>query len=85
MEKILITLVDAIIVGGPLAIISLLLLFIVFLVWDRTNLIKSKDMASTEYKKDLQVVLDKYYQGHINLIDAFNELKVILAKLEGKL
>jgi uncharacterized membrane protein YccC len=85
MEKAFTLLLEALLAGGPTAIISLLVIFIIFLVWDRLKLVKSSKDLSTEYKDDLEIVLEKYHQGQINLIEAFNEIKIILAKLEGKL
>jgi hypothetical protein len=85
MEKILQMLLEALLAGGPIAIMSLLLGIIAFLIWDRLKLISSIKEHSSTYKKDLENLLEKYHQGQINLIQAFNEIKIILAKLEGKL
>lgn len=85
MDKIFITLFEALINGGHSAIISLLVIFIAYLLWDRINLIKNMKEQSKDYKGQLEVILDKYHQGQIGLIEAFNEIKLILAKLEGRL
>ena len=85
MDKLMQDLLVAVLAGGPSAVISLLLLFIGYLIWDRVKLVKSMKESSTDYKKSLEVVLEKYHQGQIGLIEAFNEIKLILAKLEGRL
>lgn len=85
MEKAILIILENILAGGPIAIISILLGFIAFLIYDRLKLIKSESEKSIQYKKDLEAILEKYHQGQINLIEAFNEIKLILAKLEGKL
>lgn len=85
MEKALLTLLDQVIAGGPGAIIALLLAFSGFLVWDRLKLIKAMKNNSTEYKESLKQVVENYHRGQISMIEAFSEIRIILAKIEGRL
>jgi len=85
MERLIQDLLLAILAGGPSAIIALLLGFIGYLIWDRLKLIQSMKDNGAQYRTSLENVLEKYHQGQIGLIEAFNEIKLILAKLEGKL
>jgi hypothetical protein len=84
MEEILSIVFDSLAHGGPNAIIMVQFLFMLYLAWDRHTLIKTLKSESSSYHTDLLAVIDKYQQGQINMIQAFNELKLILVKLEAK-
>ena len=84
MEKLFILFADGIASGGPAAIILILLGVIGILVWDRVGLIKSMRENSTLYRSDINRVIDKYQEGQINVIQALNDIKLILVKVEAK-
>ncbi len=84
MDKIAFLFLDGIAHGGPSAIILLLVAVISFLVWDRLSLIKSLKENTALYREDINKVVDKYQEGHINVIQAMNEIKLILVKIEAK-
>jgi uncharacterized protein YbgA (DUF1722 family) len=39
---------------------------------------------STLYRADINKVIDKYQEGQINVIQALNDIKLILVKVEAK-
>jgi hypothetical protein len=84
MEKIFYLFADGIASGGPGAIILLLIGVIAVLIWDRLGLIKSMNENSTLYRADINKVIDKYQEGQINVIQALNDIKLILVKVEAK-
>ncbi len=95
-EHIIIQFIKAILTGGPIAIIAILMVLIGYLVWEKRAIQKSnkealEKMAQTfsekinEERKDLIDIIDRYQEGHINLLQAINEIKVLIATISGKL
>lgn len=73
-------LLAAILSGGP-AIMSILLLIIAALLWDRSRLIKVIE------KKDEKIdrIVDDYYKGNITLTEALNSLRTVLYEIKTKI
>lgn len=95
-ESIIVQLIKAILTGGPVAIIALLIAMIAYLVWEKRATQKSnkealEKMAEAfaekvkEEREDLIDIIDRYQEGHINLLQAINEIKVLIATISGKL
>lgn len=97
-ESIVVQLIKAILSGGPVAIIALLVAMIAYLVWEKRATQKSnkealEKMAQAfaekvkvkEERGDLIDIIDRYQEGHINLLQAINEIKVLIATISGKL
>ena len=84
MEKIFFLFGESIAHGGPEAIILTLFGVILLLIWDRVGLIKSMKENSSLYRTDISRVIDKYQEGQINVIQALNDIKLILVKVEAK-
>lgn len=72
---------DVVISGGPQSVISILMVIIAGLVWDRTRLQNNLN------KKDdkIEEVIDNYYKGNTSLTDALNSLKVLLSEIKSKM
>jgi len=97
MEETLITaVIKAILSGGPVAIMAILIAIIVYLIWEKRTLQKSnkealEKLAETfaekvkEERQDLISIINRYQEGHINLLQAINEIKVLIATISGKL
>jgi uncharacterized protein YbgA (DUF1722 family) len=97
MEETIITqLIKAVLAGGPVAIIALLVGFIAYLLWEKKAMQKSNQeslqkLATTfaekvkEERQDLINIIDRYQEGHINLLQAINEIKVLIATISGRL
>jgi hypothetical protein len=84
MEKIFFVVVDGIAHGGPTAIIMILLGVVALLIWDRMSLVKNIKENSTIYREDINKVVEKYQEGQLNVIQALNEIRYILIKIEAK-
>lgn len=84
MEKIVTVIFESIAHGGPEAIFVILLGLIAFLIWDRINMVKTLRENSSLYREDINRVVAKYQEGQINVIQALNEIKLILVKIEAK-
>lgn len=84
MDKVFILFAESISAGGPAAVILVLIAVISLLVWDRLSLVKSMKENSTMYRADINRVVDKYQEGQINVIQALNDIKLILVKVEAK-
>lgn len=92
MEGILKSLIPILVDGGSAAVIAVLILVIGFLVWDRVQLLKrlSESLKQTLDAKEAekQVILEiieKYHQGNLTMVQAINEIKVVLAAIQGRL
>lgn len=93
MENIAKVLISLITGDGPTsAVIAVLLLVIGFLVWERIQMSKQLNatIKQTLEAKDSekQIILDiveKYHQGNLTMVQAINELKVVLAAIQGRL
>lgn len=81
MDELLKLLVENIATGGSVAIITLLLLFVGLLIWDRRRLIKDLDKKEEKIDK----IIDDYYKGNMTLTDALNGLKLVLVEIKAKL
>lgn len=92
MEGLIKSLIPLIADGGSSAVIALLLLIVGFLVWDRIQLLKrlSESLKQTLDAKEAekQVILEiieKYHRGNLTMVQAINEIKVVLAAIQGRL
>ena len=95
-ESLLTQLIKALLSGGPVAIIALLIAVIGYMIWEKRAVQKSnrealEKMTSVftervkEERQDLISIIDRYQEGHINLLQAINEIKVLIATISGKL
>ena len=84
MDKVFTIITTALFSGGPNAIILILMLIVAFLVWDRLGLIKTMKDNTEYHRADIARIIEKYQEGQINVIQALNEIKLILVKLEAK-
>jgi hypothetical protein len=78
--------------GGVEAIVTLLLAIIAYLLYERKDLTASIKSSHKEVleakeaeKKVILEILDKYHQGNISIAQAMNEIKIVLATLQGRL
>jgi hypothetical protein len=84
-ESLIDKLVTAVISGGTGGIISLMLLIIAFLIWERVKISKELKERVTENRDTLLEIIDKYHDGQLSVIEAINDIKIVLAKIEGRL
>jgi len=92
MEGIVKVLIPFLTDGGTAAVIAILILVVGFLVYDRVQLLKrlSESLKQTLDAKEAekQVILEiveKYHQGNLTMVQAINEIKVVLAAIQGRL
>lgn len=76
--------------GGPAAIVALLFAAIAVLVWDRKVL--AKELSDTHQKvydakdsetKSIKEIVDKYHKGNLDLVQALNEIKIVLVTIQN--
>jgi uncharacterized protein YbgA (DUF1722 family) len=95
-ETIITSVVKAILNGGPVAIIAILIGFIAYLIMEKRAAQKEnrealEKLATTfaekvkEERQDLIDIIDRYQDGHITLLQAINEIKVLIATISAKL
>lgn len=92
MEGIAKALIPFLTEGGTAAVIAVLVLVVGFLIYDRVQLLKrlSESLKQTLDAKEAekQVILEiveKYHQGNLTMVQAINEIKVVLAAIQGRL
>jgi DNA-directed RNA polymerase beta' subunit len=79
--------------GGMIAIMMLVTLGALFLMErkdresksDMKDLIDQFQKQNDENRKDLMEIIEKYQEGQINVIQAINEIKILLATIGAKL
>jgi len=78
--------------GGSAAIVAILLVVIVAVVIDRTRIYKqlTKSLQQTLEAKEAEktvilAIVDKYHQGNLTMVQAINEIKLVLAAIQGKI
>jgi hypothetical protein len=81
MDGIFAKLIDAIQHGGMAGVVSILLGFIILLIYDRHRL------ESEIVKKDekIEKIVENYYQGNITITEALHSLRLVLTEIKGKL
>lgn len=92
MEGIAKALIPFLTEGGTAAVIAVLVLVVGFLIYDRVQLHKrlSESLKQTLDAKEAekQVILEiveKYHQGNLTMVQAINEIKVVLAAIQGRI
>lgn len=75
--------------GGPTAIIAILCIVIGYLVWERTKLMKLLQRYQTllndnrsQYADSIVEIINRYHSGNVELIQALNEIKIVLATMQ---
>lgn len=79
--EILTKLVSAVLDGGSQSVISILLLVIGFLVYDRMNLNKNIQVQNGKFEK----VINDYYDIMLKINDTMSSLKLVLQEIKSKL
>lgn len=74
-------LLEAMLGGGPQALIAVLGIVIIGLMLERQRLIKEIQKKDDKIEK----IVDDYYKGNITLSDALTSLKLVLYEIKGKL
>jgi len=74
--------------GSVSAVIALLSMAVAFLVWERRSLTKqltnSQQQILNAKDKETETVkqiIEKYHQGNLDLIQALNEIKIVLTTI----
>jgi hypothetical protein len=81
MESALNVILQALMGGGPGAIIALLVAFIGLLCWHIRQLSKDVEKKDTKIEK----ILDDYHKGNLTLTEALTSLKMVLVEIKAKL
>lgn len=81
MDDLLQKLLDAVLGGGPGAVIAIMVAIVGFLVWDRSRLVKTLQTKDEKIEK----IVDDYYKGNTTLTEALNGLKMVLIEIKAKI
>jgi hypothetical protein len=84
-DSLLEKLVDLVLSGGAGGVVALLLLAVGFLIWERVKMVQELKEKTAENRDTLLEIIDKYHDGQLSIIEAINEIKIVLAKIEGRL
>lgn len=76
--------------GGSAAIMAILFAIVVVLVYDRKTL--AKELTNTTQKvydakdsetRSIKEIVDKYHKGNLDLVQALNEIKIVLVTIQN--
>lgn len=77
-------------IGGSAAVIGILFAVVVFLVWERRDMIKEISIttqkvydAKDSETKSIKEIVDRYHNGNLNLVQALNEIKIVLISIQN--
>lgn len=74
-------LVSTVLDGSYQSVISILLLIIGFLIYDRMNMYKNIQIQNDKFEK----VINDYYDVMVKINDTMNSLKLVLQEIKSKL
>lgn len=76
--------------GGSAAVIVLMAVVIGILIWDRKQLLKSLSEttqkvfdAKDSENKSIREIVDRYHEGNLGLVQALNEIKLVLTTIQN--
>lgn len=76
--------------GGTAAVIGILSAVVAFLVWERRNLYNDLDEttnrvydAKDSETRSIKEIVERYHQGNLDLVQALNEIKVVLVTIQN--
>jgi hypothetical protein len=76
--------------GGAGAVIALLFGVIIILIMDRRNISKTLDStiqrvydAKDSETKSITEIVNRYHQGNLDLVQALNEIKIVLTTIQN--
>lgn len=76
--------------GGSAAVIAILFGAVAVLVWDRRFLTKTLNDttqkvfdAKDSETKSIKEIVDRYHQGNLNIVQALNEIKIVLITIQN--
>lgn len=81
MDKLLQKLAEAILAGGPSAIIAILIGVVGFLIWERRRLMKLLEQKDAK----IELIINDYHKGNISLVEALNSLKMVMVEIKSRL
>ena len=56
-----------------------------YLAWERYQIQKHINEQIAADRQSLLDIIDKYREGQLDVVEALNELRVVLARIEGKI
>ena len=89
MADLFTTVVNFLTTGGSVAVIALLVIIVSVLILDRRHLAKNiTETTKLVYEakdsetKSIKEIVDRYHQGHVDLVQALNEIKIVLVAIQ---
>lgn len=77
--------------GGSAAVIAILFTVVAVLVYDRKSLVKElNDAIQKVYDakdsetKSIKEIVDRYHKGNLDLVQALNEIKIVLTSIQSR-
>lgn len=92
MDKVFDAIFPAMLEGGSGAVIAVLIGVVALLVFERMRMNKRIEEVAAQAleakdveKRTVMEILEKYHQGNMTMVQALNEIKVVLAAIQGRL
>ena len=90
MENFLTAILNFLTQGGTVAVIAMLFILVIALVWERRRLYLELTAttllvyaAKDKENSSIREIVDKYYKGNLDLVQALNEIKIVLITIQN--
>lgn len=84
--SIVVTIIDLLKSGNSTIVLLLVLIALcAYFGWERFQMQKQLNEKILADRQMLLDVIDKYREGQMDVVEALNELRVVLARIEGKI
>jgi len=90
METLLTSILEHLAQGGAVAVIAILFALVLGMLWyiihlarQNTSNIHLVYAAKDKENASIKEIIDKYYQGNLNLVQALNEIKIVLITIQN--
>jgi uncharacterized protein YbgA (DUF1722 family) len=85
-DSVFASLIELLKTGNSMIVLVIVLIGLCFYFgWERYQMQKQLNERLLSDKQSMLDIIDKYREGQLDVIEALNELRIVLARIEGKI